>query len=105
MDLLKAFDSYDHDLLLAKLEAYGLGSNAVSFMRSYLVNKRQRCKIYNSFSEWAKISSGAPQGSILGLLLSIFSSMTSSYFFKNATKQIILMTVLFIPQANAFLQL
>ena len=69
MDLLKAFDSYDHDLLLAKLEAYGLGSNAVSFMRSYLANKRQRCKIYNSFSEWAKISSGAPQGSILGLLL------------------------------------
>ena len=38
-------------------------------MRSYLANKRQRCKIYNSFSEWAKISSGAPQGSILGLLL------------------------------------
>ena len=54
MDLLKAFDIYDHDLLLAKLEAYGLDSNIVSFMRSYLANKRQRCKIYNSFSEWQK---------------------------------------------------
>ena len=69
MDLLKAFDSLNHDLLLAKLEAYGLDSNAVSFMRGYLANKPQRCKIYNSFSEWAKISSGVPQGSILGLLL------------------------------------
>ena len=69
MDLLKALDIYDHDLLLAKLEAYGLDSNIVSFMRSYLANKRQRCKIYNSFSEWAKISCGAPQESILGLLL------------------------------------
>ena len=39
MDLSKAFDSLNHDLLLAKLEAYGLDNNAVNFMRSYLINK------------------------------------------------------------------
>ena len=51
IDLLKAFDSLNHDLLLAKLEAYGLDNNAVSFMRSYLTIRLQRHKINNSFSE------------------------------------------------------
>ena len=55
------------------MEAYGLDNNAVSFMRSYLTNRLQRCKINSSFSEWAKISAGVPQGSILGpLLFNIF---------------------------------
>ena len=55
-------------MLLAKLEAYGL-DNVVSFLRSYLTNRLQRCQINNSFSEWAKMSAGVPQGSILGKLL------------------------------------
>ena len=55
MDLSKAFDSLNHDLLLAKLEAYGLDNKAVSFMRSYLTNRLQNCKINNSFSEWTNI--------------------------------------------------
>ena len=42
MDLSKAFDSLDHDLLLAKLEIYGLDNNVVHFMRSYLTNRLQR---------------------------------------------------------------
>ena len=37
--LIKAFDSLNHDLLLAKLETYDLDNNAVSFMRSYLTNR------------------------------------------------------------------
>ena len=52
MDLSKAFDSLNHNLLLPKLEAYGLDNYAVSFIRSYLTNRFQSCKINNSFSEW-----------------------------------------------------
>ena len=44
MDLSKAFDSLNHELLLAKLKAYGLDSNSVSFMKT---NRLQRCKINN----------------------------------------------------------
>ena len=58
MDLSKAFDSLNHDLLLAKLEAYGLDNKAVSFMKSYLTNRLQHCKINNSFSEWTNICWG-----------------------------------------------
>ena len=73
MDLSKAFDSLNHELLLAKLKAYGLDSNPVTFMKSSLTNRLQCCKINNSFSEWGKVLNGIPQGSILGpLLFNIF---------------------------------
>ena len=73
MDLSKAFDSMNHKLLLAKLKAYGLDSNPVSFIKSYLTNRFHRCKINNSFSEWGKVLNGVLQGSILGpLLFNIF---------------------------------
>ena len=50
MDLSKAFDSLNHDLLLlAKLEAYGFDNIAVSFIRSYFKNSLRRCKINTSF--------------------------------------------------------
>ena len=44
MDLSKAFVSLSHELLLAKLKAYCLDRNSVSFMKSYLTNRLQRCK-------------------------------------------------------------
>ena len=67
MDLSKGFGSLNRELLLAKLKAYGLNSNSVTFMKSYLTSRLQRCKINNSFSEWGKVLN--TQGSILGLLL------------------------------------
>ena len=51
MDLSKAFDTLNHDLLVAKLETYGLELNAASFIKSYLVNRYQLCKIGDPFSE------------------------------------------------------
>ena len=73
MDLFKTFDSLNHELLLAKLKAYGLDSNSVTFMKSHLTNRLQRCKINNSFKEGGKVLNGVPQRSILGpLLFNIF---------------------------------
>ena len=63
MDLSKAFDTINHDLLLAKLKAYGFSLNAVKLMRSYLKNRKQQVQINN------KSSSENRQGSIDGPLL------------------------------------
>ena len=54
MDLSKAFDSLNHELLLTRLKAYSLDSNSVTFMKSFLTNKLQHCKINNSFNDGGK---------------------------------------------------
>ena len=56
---------------MEKLEAYGLGNNAVSFMRSDLKYRVQHCKINKSFREWAERSTGITKECILGPLLFI----------------------------------
>ena len=69
MDLSKAFDCMNHELLLAKLYAYGFKKDSIKIIHSYLNNRWQRVKINNSFSQWTELLLGVPQGSVLGPLL------------------------------------
>ena len=68
-DLSKAFDCIPHDLIIAKLEAYGFQTDALNLVYDYLSNRKQRVKINETFSCWKDIEYGVPQGSILGPLL------------------------------------
>ena len=69
MDLSKAFDSLNHDLMIAELNAYGFSRSALKFTLSYITQRKQRVKIDGSFSEWKTTSVCVPQGSVLGSLL------------------------------------
>ena len=68
-DLSKAFDCLTHELLIAKLNAYGFDINATRLIYSYLTGRKQRVKINQAYSSWKDIIYGVPQGSILGPLL------------------------------------
>jgi hypothetical protein len=69
LDLKKAFDTVDHDILVQKLEFYGIKNNALRWFNLYLSNRKQVCKVGMSVSNSENITTGVPQGSNLGPLL------------------------------------
>ena len=74
-DLSKAFDCLSHELIVAKLNAYGFSLPALKLVQNYLSKRQQRTKINQSYSSWEEILFGVPQGSILGpILFNIFLS-------------------------------
>ena len=78
MDLSKAFDCISHNLIIAKLAAYGLDDTALKLIFSYLENRKQCVRIYNTYSNFENIITGIPQGSIVGPVLFDFS--TNDFF-------------------------
>ena len=69
LDLAKAFDTVSHDILLQKLEVYGIRGTSLKLFESYLKNRYQFVKLDNEKSEVSLVEYGVPQGSILGPLL------------------------------------
>ena len=69
-DFSKAFDCLNHELLIAKLNAYGFSLPGLKLVHDYLSDRKRKTRVNNSYSTWFEILFAVPQGSILGPLLS-----------------------------------
>ncbi|KAL9985896.1 hypothetical protein ACROYT_G008349 [Oculina patagonica] len=68
-DFQKAFDLVDHEIMIQKLQIYGLEETSLELLRSYLSNRKQRTVIGNVYSSSQSLTHGVPQGSVLAPLL------------------------------------
>ena len=69
IDLRKAFDTVNHDILLCKLYRYGIKNTELKWFKSYLSNSRQYCSISGHDSNFSDVTTDIPQGLSLGPLL------------------------------------
>ena len=86
LDFKKAFDSVPHKRLLSKLDAYGLGESIKEWIKSFLVNRKQRVTVNKIMSSWSEVLSGIPHGSVLGPILFVILVNDLPYAVTSITK-------------------
>ena len=82
----KAFGCLSSDLLLSKLQAYGLGSNSLALLKFYFSNRKNRVRLGDTCGEWKAVKRGCPQGSSLGP--GLWNFYQNDLFYENVLYQL-----------------
>jgi hypothetical protein len=93
MDFQKAFDKVPHNRLLEKIKSYGIVGPTLNWIKDFLKNRTQKVMVNGAGSEWENVTSGIPQGSVLGPILFVIyindlpdTVESDSYLFADDTK-------------------
>ena len=86
INLSKAFDCVDHNLIIAKLNPYGFEKQSINFIYSYLIKRKQKTKVDSVVSSWKMLFSGVPQGSVFRTTFIQYIQICDTFFWYASKK-------------------